>query len=180
MANVQVITQQIYYAVKEDLSYAEYESAVKAQDNNDVKYIIQKNIGHNPFETNAGSIINNYAAELIILDHRANKLDKIQLNDWSFSFNGFGFEYGYSYTTMWVKYIDKFGYWATEKFTITIDGFLDSFRRFNELIKYDGYKFADMSIKYNNLKIENESLKNQIDSLSQEYNRLKAMLSQSA
>jgi hypothetical protein len=168
MANVEVITNVIYYSIQNDLTFHESSSFAEAAGSRNLKFILQKNTGYNPFETNSGSVIKNYAADMNLLNSDNTKLISIEENNWKMELSSFGLTAGYAYTTMWVTYTDSFGYSATETFGISVDGFTEAYKRFQRLNKVEGYKFAVLSIKNEDLIAENNKLSEKVAQLTQE------------
>ncbi len=177
MSTVQVITKVIYYAVDDNLSFHTYDNFDNAINFNPSKFIIRKNIGHNSFQSNAGDIWENYAATMEFLDRNGDSISSISENDWKFEMDHFGMTGGYSYTTMWVKFIDSFGFAGRETFSISIEGLIDAYKRFQNLNKFEGYKYAKLSIENDELSIENQTLKEKVNDLTLENTKLKSRFS---
>ncbi|WP_426670618.1 cell division protein ZapB [Mucilaginibacter sp. McL0603] len=177
MSTVQVITEVIYYTIDNSLNFHAYDNFGNTGNSDESKFIIRKNIGYNSFQSNAGDLWQNYAANMEFLDENGNSVSNISENDWKFEMDHFGMTGGYSYTTMWIKFTDSFGFSGRETFNISIEGFIDAYKRFQRLNKFDGYKYAKLSIENEELVVENSALKEKLNDLTLENIKLKSKLS---
>jgi hypothetical protein len=142
-------------------------------------FILKHIIGYNSLDTNNGGIIKNYASSLHIVSEH-NDEENIKGNDWEMKLDRFGFTYGYSYTTMWVTFTDSFGYSGTETFGISAQGFVEAYKRFQQLIAYKGYRLATVSLEQDKFRDENKELEERIASITNENNTLRLRLSEMA
>ena len=178
MAPVKDVSKIKFFLVDDELKYEEFTDFSSINVSPKTKFIIEQKIGTNPYPASNGQIWHNYASSLEMLTSSGEVIKTFNENDWSFSFSHFGMGSGYSYTHMWIKFVDKIGYAnSEEKFDISIDGFLTAYRRFLELSEYDGYRYAKVATENVKLKQNLQQSKGKIKDLETELARLKNILS---
>lgn len=180
MAEVKVINKIVYYSIKEDLTYKEHQNFEAAKEVLNLKYILKQVIGSIPFELTSGSFIQNYASTMHLLDLNGIEIEDIEQNGWRFKINGCGVSVGYAFNVMYIAYTDTFGNVKEENFSISVDGFIKAYKQFERLDKYQGYKLAKVSIENEDLRLETQSQKELIATLSAENRKLKEQLSELA
>jgi hypothetical protein len=177
MPAIDTVTITKFYTIESDLEYSEvnsFESAVAKES----KFIIRQEIGNNPYYAADGKVVRFYASTLELLDKDGKVIKFLEENDWKFSFSRFGQRSGNSFTDMWIKYTDKFGFEnSLESFEISIEGFISAYKRFNELNTYDGYRFAKVATENSDLKKQVLDLNTKVTALEADNTRLKTILS---
>lgn len=178
MAPVKDVKKIKYFAIREDLTYTEFNDLVQTDLDSKRKFLIMQKTGTNPYPASNGDIWHNYACSLEMIDSLGNNISHYEEEGWKLEFSHFGMTSGYSYTNMWIKFTDRFGFSnSEEKFDISIDGFLYAYARFLKLIKYDGYKYAKLAIENIELKTELEIFKANVLKAEAENKFLKEKLS---
>lgn len=178
MSEVEVIDKIVYYSILEDLTYKEYQNFEAAKAVKPSKFILKQIIGYIPFGTADGR--RNYASTMHLINLDETDIELVEQNDWKFKINSCAVAGGYAFTVMYIDYTDSFGNTNQEGFNISIDGFVKAYRQFERLNKYKEYKLAKVAIENEDLKIENQSQKALITTLTSENKELKERLSELA
>lgn len=178
MTEGQFITRECYYVISKDLTYKRISDIKAAKKVNDLKYLLKHSIGLEEFTTHFGKENRIEIAKLALLDIEGQVIEEIKEGDWIFRVKGFGHPYGkFSYSTMWVTFIDAIGNSQTEQFGISLEEFIRAYKRFQKLNRFKEYTHAMLAIQNEELIAHNQSLHEQIDSLTKERDSLKHRLS---
>ena len=180
MPDVQVVTGIDYYSIDNNLLFEKHSSFTEAKNSPNLKFILKHVIGYNPMETNNYGTIKNYASSLHLLNDSELEYDTVTENDWKLKIRGFGLTHGYAYHIMWINFVDSFGFSQEENFGISVQSWIEAYKRFQLLNTYKGYKLATVSVDNATLKAEIQILKQELDKLSDENKQLKSHLSQMA